>query len=100
MSIRDRIASVYDQWSSFPKASWLSHFIVAGFITYIAGWYIGFEVAARFTFAGFVVKEILNGIKHWSHRRQAFGWEGWATDGVGDLIGPALVLYAAASFGT
>ena len=47
MSIRDRIAGVYDQWSSFQKASWLSHFIVAGFITYVAGWGVGFDVAAR-----------------------------------------------------
>ena len=100
MSIRDRIAGVYDQWSSFQKASWLSHFIVAGFITYVAGWGIGFDVAAKLVFfVIFIPKEILNGIKHWSHKRPAWGWDGWATDGIGDLVGPGIVLWAALSFG-
>jgi len=99
MSIRERIAGVYDQWSGYDKASWLSHFIVAGWITYIAGWGIGFDVAAKLTFfVIFVPKEILNGIKHWSHGRRALGWDGWLTDGIGDLIGPGIVLWAAMGY--
>ena len=79
------------------RATWFWHFWVAGVATLLLGLVLPYPAAGAIVFAVFVLRETRDALYHATAADMPV--DHWLTDGLLDLVGPALVLWLALGWG-